>query len=52
MGNIILKNRKILTVEKIVENIKTKEQAEQIREWALSMLNKNNMTDFSKKKVK
>ena len=36
----------------IVENIKTKEQAEQIREWALSMLNKNNMTDFSKKKVK
>ena len=52
MGNIILKNRKILTVEEIVENIKTKEQAEQIREWALSMLNKNNMTDFSKKKVK
>lgn len=52
IGDITLQNRRILTVEEVIGSIKTKEQAEQIKAWAISMQNKNNSTTISKKKVK
>lgn len=52
IGDITLQNRRILTIEEVIGSIKTKEQAEQIKAWAISMQTKNNSTTISKKKVK
>lgn len=41
VGEATLENRKILTVEEVVGSIKTKEQAVQLREWAISMQKRN-----------
>ena len=50
VGEATLNNRKILTVEEVVNSIKTKEQAEEIKKWAMSMQKRNNLQS-SKRKV-
>lgn len=52
IGDITLQNRRILTVDEVIGSIKTKEQAEQIKAWAISMQSKRNLETNSKKKIK
>ena len=51
VGEATLNNRKILTVEEVVSSIKTKEQAEEIKKWAMSMQNRNNLQNSKKKSL-
>lgn len=51
VGESTLNNRKILTVEEVVSSIKTKEQAEEIKKWAMSMQNRNNLQNSKKKSL-
>ncbi len=51
VGESILKNKNILTVEQIIENVKTKEQAEQIKAWAMSMQSRSELQYSNKKRI-